>query len=352
MSRLTGIGNMWNIVREINVGELREQAEQPIRIALVGAEAVRHSVVHALFNQQQRFAGDYMAVEEYELPLARGANPGLQRCDLVLLAVDERTNGSDVAAAADQIDVSGAPALAVLVGTGAAAQRANLRNTPGIGLLMLPNLDPQTVAQRFAPDLLNRLPDDQRIAAARAIPALRDALAKRLINDTATSNATYAITSGIPEMVPILNLPLNAADLVVLTKNQVLLVYKLALLFGAPTDFQSQMREVLPVIGGGFFWRQIARQLVGLIPGFGILPKVAVAYAGTFATGTAATRWYRSGEVLSPDALKRVYQQALTLGRSRATELVEKDRQNGSGQRSSLLRRVLDRNKEQKANDD
>ena len=91
---------------------------------------------------------------------------------------------------------------------------------------------------------------------------------------------------------------------------------------------------------------------MGLVPGFGILPKVAVAYAGTFATGTAATRWYRSGEVLSPDALKRVYQQALTLGRRRATELVQKDGQNGDGKRTSVLRRVLRRNKEQKTSDE
>jgi uncharacterized protein (DUF697 family) len=86
-------------------------------------------------------------------------------------------------------------------------------------------------------------------------------------------------------MVPVLNIPLNAADMLVLSKNQALLVYKLALAFGAPADFQAQMKEVLPVIGSGFLWRQVARQLVGLIPGFGIVPKVAVAYAGTYATG-------------------------------------------------------------------
>ena len=54
-------------------------------------------------------------------------------------------------------------------------------------------------------------------------------------------------------MVPILNIPLKATDLMVLTKTQAVLVYKVALLFGARTDLQSQMREVQPVIGGGFF---------------------------------------------------------------------------------------------------
>jgi len=341
VSRLIGIGNVWGIIREINVAELREQAEQPIRIALIGASDARHALVQLLFEQQQRFAGDYMAVEEYELPLPRTGKLGLQRCDLVVLLVNDTSIDADVAAAADQIQIAGVPAIAVLVGARAIAQRANVRHTPEIALTQVPNLDADTLAQRVAPAILERLPDDQRIAAARTIPALRDVLAKQLINDTSTSNATYALTSGIPEMVPVLNIPLNAADLVVLTKNQVLLVYKVALVFGAPPDFQSQMREVLPVIGGGFFWRQIARQLVGLIPGFGILPKVAVAYAGTYATGQAATRWYRSGDVLSQDALQRLYRQAITLGRRRAGELVS-GQQDGTP-RSSLLRRLFKR---------
>ncbi len=341
MSKLTGIGNMWGIIREINVGELREQAEQPIRIALIGASDIRHALVQLLFEQHQRFAGDYMAVEEYEMPLPRESTPSLRRCDLVVLLVNNTSVDADVAATADQIQAAGVPGIAVLVGTDAMARRMNLRHTPEIVLVQVPNFDADTLAQRVAPAVLEHLPDDQRIAAARTIPALRDALAKQLINDTSTSNATYALTSGIPEMVPLLNIPLNAADLVVLTKNQVLLVYKLALLFGAPPDFQSQMREVLPVIGGGFFWRQIARQLVGLIPGFGILPKVAVAYAGTYATGQAATRWYRNGDVLSQDALKRLYRQASLLGRRRADELVT-GHQNGT-QRPSLLRRLFKR---------
>ncbi|MBV9789764.1 MAG: hypothetical protein JOZ51_16375, partial [Chloroflexi bacterium] len=101
----------------------------------------------------------------------------------------------------------------------------------------------------------------------------------------------------------------------------------LALAFGAPADFQSQMREIMPVIGSGFLWRQVARQLIGLIPGFGILPKVAVAYAGTYATGQAATVWYRSGEAVSGDAMRQLYRQAMDIGRQRARELINRRKQ-------------------------
>jgi uncharacterized protein (DUF697 family) len=346
---LAGIGNVWNVVREINVAEIKEQAEQPIRIALLGASEPRHAVVQALYGQEQRYKGDYMAIEEYEFPLSREQMPSLQRSDLAVLLVDEDTIDADVAAAADQIEVAGVPALALLVTGGQSAARfASLRHIPSVVVVQVPDLEPATLAKRFAPEVIERLPEDQHIAAARVVPALRDALARRLINDTSMSNATYALTSGIPEMIPLLNIPLNAADIVVLTKNQALLVYKLALAYGAPSDFQSQMREVLPVVGGGFLWRQVARQLVGLIPVLGIAPKVAVAYAGTYATGQAALRWYRSGEVLSQPALRKVYRQSLTVGRQRAQELMERRKAQGAAlpdeaQRPSMLRRLLRR---------
>ena len=37
----------------------------------------------------------------------------------------------------------------------------------------------------------------------------------------------------MPSLVPILGVPITAADTVVLTKNQALMVYRLALAFGA-----------------------------------------------------------------------------------------------------------------------
>jgi len=175
VSRLTGISNVWGIIREINVGELREQAEQPIRIALIGASDIRHALVQLLFEQHQRFAGDYMAVEEYEMPLPRESTPSLRRCDLVVLLVNNTSVDADVAATADQIQAAGVPGIAVLVGTDAMARRMNLRHTPEIVLVQVPNFDADTLAQRVAPAVLERLPDDQRIAAARTIPALRDA---------------------------------------------------------------------------------------------------------------------------------------------------------------------------------
>jgi hypothetical protein len=45
------------------------------------------------------------------------------------------------------------------------------------------------------------------------------------------------------------------------------------------------------MLGGGLVFRQLARQLVGLIPVVGIVPKVAVAYGGTCMIGRAVVLW-------------------------------------------------------------
>jgi uncharacterized protein (DUF697 family) len=163
--------------------------------------------------------------------------------------------------------------------------------------------------------------------------------ARDLIASTAFTHATYALASGLPEQIPILSVPFAAADLVVLTKNQAMLVYRLALAYGAPPGFQERIREVLPVVGGAFLWRQMARSLVGLIPVWGLAPKVAVAYAGTYTTGVAAWRWYERGELVSADQLKRISGEALTIGRARAREIVDHAR--AAGARVARQARVL-----------
>jgi len=49
---------------------------------------------------------------------------------------------------------------------------------------------------------------------------------------------------------------------------------------------------VLGVVGAGFGFRTIARELVGFVPVGGWAAKGAVAYAGTKAVGEAARRYF------------------------------------------------------------
>jgi uncharacterized protein (DUF697 family) len=159
---------------------------------------------------------------------------------------------------------------------------------------------------------------------ARRLPMLREPVCRRLIDDTSFINGAYSLTTGLAEINPVIDVPLNMADLVVLTKNQALMAYKIALAMGLPSDWRETIPKLATVVGGAFLWRQLARQLIGLIPAYGIVPKIAVAYAGTFAVGQAIHQWCVNGEKLRPDALKLLYTEALERGRAAAQALMEK----------------------------
>jgi uncharacterized protein (DUF697 family) len=178
-----------------------------------------------------------------------------------------------------------------------------------------------------------------RLALARHLVPLREPLFAEMIEETARTNAMYSLTTGIAEAIPVLDVPLNLADIVVLTKNQLIMSYRIALASGKKGTARELIGEVLGVIGGGFLFRQGARQLVGLIPVVGIVPKVAVAYAGTLAIGKAVAAWAAHGQALDPDVVKRLYRQALSRGRDVAQALVAQARKRTPGRRWLRRRR-------------
>jgi len=106
------------------------------------------------------------------------------------------------------------------------------------------------------------------------------------------------------------------------------MVYRLALAAGAPPEFQKRMLEITPVIGGAVVWRQIAGALVGLVPGYGIVPKTAVAYGGTYVVGLVATRWYETG-LLTAAERRRLTAEAAFVARRAAETMVEQTRSAG-----------------------
>lgn len=327
MPKLGDISGVWNTIREINVADIREAAEEPITLALIGDPEARARVAQALVSTPDKRATGPTpeALRQFELPVGRERQGALSQAALVLLAVDgTQPLPLDFGSTLDKLSLLAAPTLIVCLGARRLpdTRQGDAADIGATEVVFVGETMDIAAMNLVATEVVERLPQEQRIAAARRLPGLREAAARDLIADTSFSNATYALTSALPELVPMLNIPLNAADLLVLTKNQALMVYRLGLAFGASGDFQAQMREILPVIGGGFMWRQLARQLIGLVPGFGLAPKVAVAYAGTYAAGHAALVWYSRGETLSKGALGRLYRQSITIGRQRAQELL------------------------------
>lgn len=158
---------------------------------------------------------------------------------------------------------------------------------------------------RSNPDIApsyGRLFEEWRPAAVRAI-----------IDESAKANAQFALVSNIPAVIPILGgFVAASADLIVLTKNQVMMCYKIAA--AHDRDLGNQMgvvRELTPVVGAGFLWRTAAREAASFIPlAAGTIPKVVIAFAGTMTTGRAADYYYRYGKKPSKDQMTQFMDQA------------------------------------------
>jgi uncharacterized protein (DUF697 family) len=155
---------------------------------------------------------------------------------------------------------------------------------------------------------------DRSVALGRYFPAFRAAAIKQVNDETSMANAQFSLISNVPTVVPILgSIATVGADFFVLTKNQLLLIFKIAAIHGEDLhDSQRIFREMVPVVGAGFFWRTVAREAAALVPFMGgAVPKVAIAYTGTMAIGKAADYFYSEGEKPSKEMMKGFYQQAM-----------------------------------------
>ncbi len=325
MASWNDVANVWKNVREFDLRPIREEAERQVTFAFVGAQGVgKHTLANQFRTDPARpGATTQTPIAILELDEADRAPDA----DLIILIVDvnasdftgEQNLSSEWAEAGAQIlifnnkldlahethdvnrfvDWSAARAL-----YGSALNRAFLET-------------------EFVGAVITLLPD-RRLSLGRHFPLFRMRTARALIDEMSNANAIYSFTTGLAETVPALDVPLNIGDMIVLTKAQALLVYKLGLLLGLSTDWQAHLGEFGGVIGGGFLWRQLARQLVGLIPLWGIIPKVAVAYAGTYVVGHTILRWYLTGRKISGEQMRELYEQALVQGREMARNLVQR----------------------------
>jgi uncharacterized protein (DUF697 family) len=169
-----------------------------------------------------------------------------------------------------------------------------------------------TEANRVRQHLSDRL-DARAVAFGRHYPAFRPAVISRVITDSSTANAQFALVANIPALIPLVGGFLSAgADMILLTKNQLMMVYKIAAASGRSLDNQQAiLKEMTPVVGAGFLWRTLAREATSFLPfAAGTVPKVAIAYTGTFALGRAADLFYRFGKAPTEEQRAEFYAQA------------------------------------------
>jgi len=133
----------------------------------------------------------------------------------------------------------------------------------------------------IAEAVAEKLGEDGTALAAR-LPVLRPAVCEHLIRSFAKRNAVIAAAVFVP-----------GVDMPVLTLNQARLVLRIALAYGQEID-RDRAVELLGVVGLGFGFRTVARELLDFVPVAGWAVKGAIAYAGTRAIGEAAVRYFEA----------------------------------------------------------
>ena len=163
---------------------------------------------------------------------------------------------------------------------------------------------------------------------ARHFSPFRRPVVNEILYSVSKENALFALATALPNIVPnLIELPWAvgefASDTAFLTMNQFRMAFLIAAASDSPIGYRDQKAEVASIITGAFGFRAIARELIGKIPfGGGLIPKAAIAFAGTYVVGLSLERYYRIGYGLTRDERRREYEIALTHGKSVAELLL------------------------------
>ena len=290
------IAQFWRLTRELDVQGLRESFERPVTIRVLGSDAPVAQRVARLIEPDPA-AGE----------VTHGVLGDLsrERADLYVVAIGGALE-PDARRTLSDLSVSEIP-LVLVQSEGAAGML--VLGIPDDRVITLADAEGDDEARARLFKSLVRAAPEVLLSAGRRHPLLREPVAEHLIRDTARVNAQFAAISSLPANIPLVGgLVGDMADMIVLTKNQVLLLFKLAGLYGRDLELGRQLIvEIMPVVGGAFLWRTTARALVGLLPSVvGLVPKTVVAYSGTYLVGELARYYYHHGRKPPPEIVREL----------------------------------------------
>jgi len=308
---LANISQFWRITRELDINGLRESFERPVSLRVLGSDLAIAERVARLIEPDPA---------DSEVTAGVLGDASREHADAYVAAIGGPLDAEARRVVSD-LSVGDAPLLVVQAEVAA-------------GLLVLGIPDERIITlgvdeaddearDRLFKALVQAAPE-VILSAGRRHALLREPIADHLIFDTSRVNAQFAALASLPATLPFFGgLVGDVADTIVLTKNQVLLLFKLAGLYGRDIQFGPELLfEILPVVGGAFLWRTTARALVGLLPPLlGLLPKTAVAYTGTYVVGQSARYYYRFGHKPPPEIAHELRQEAQRLAEATLARL-------------------------------
>ncbi|MCW5977579.1 MAG: hypothetical protein KIT09_05860 [Bryobacteraceae bacterium] len=182
--------------------------------------------------------------------------------------------------------------------------------------------------ERLVRDILETR-EELGLPLARRFPPFREAVTGQVIQRVGKENALFSVATALPNIAPsLLELPWAlgefGSDTVFLTVNQVRMLFLLAGASDRHLGYRQQRAEIASVIAGAFGWRALARELAGKVPfGGGLIPKAAIAFAGTYVIGRSAERLYRIGYGYTREERRQAYGEAFERGKKLAATVLE-----------------------------
>jgi len=116
--------------------------------------------------------------------------------------------------------------------------------------------------------------------------------------------------------------PIPIADIIPITGLQVEMAYELGKIFGEEIE-AKRLKEMVAILGAAVVAREVARQLVKLIPGVGWVVSAGVAFGATVGIGKALKAFYSSGlpwNENTKDELQRLAREEAASGRQKFKE--------------------------------
>lgn len=323
-------GDLFRLVRKgIDVRAVHAHTKKPFRFLLCGDPALVASFRSLLLAGHDDGVVPLEAAATLEtLDVNRGTElqTGETKCVIFL---GRRGDISNDAMAA--LKISRLPVFAVTVDEGAQPSGPASPPAPGTWAeYVVPAVSREAMKGRLFAHLIDTCKGVE-IAVGRNLPALRETVAAKLTRDAASNALKVALASAVVDHVPVIGIVLgalaSAGDTVAITGIQMMLLLHIEAAYGKDPDVQ-RLWQLLPVVGGGFGWRMLARELSGFIPVAGIGIKGAIAYAGTIVVGEGVTFFYEHGRHMSKGQAATIYDRTKNDALLFAKDLIAKFRKN------------------------
>lgn len=290
------LSSMWKAFLQLNPNKVKTDSERKVCLAVVGPEAIVRDVTELLVGpvpeDYERAADTLLLVPS---PVTDDSLKALRQCDIVLCSteVTQELTGVDNER---RFAFESPPEIKQVI--------ENILHVPFLGYTHLP--------------------------LARALPGIRPIVSTMTIQNISVENAIFVVSTSLGNVIPNPLQPLAsvaeaAGDLVVLTANQFRMLFQLAAAHNRPLGLRQLSPEIASILGAAFGWRSIARELAGQIPlGGGVIPKAAIAFAGTWAVGDGIAYYYSTGRRLTKTEIKQRFDAAYQKGRSTAESILGK----------------------------